>query len=319
MAWPALCSRLPAELFQHEVSAVVQLLSHFRPGAPGEGQRPDATDADERGPQRRLKNFFLSPFRTVFAHARLLGATTLSEVRGLYAGSVLGTFWIAIGPLFLLTLYGIIYAVIFRFRPMDMTQLGYILYICAGLMPFIGFATALGAGVASVSANKQILLNTVFPAELIPLRMVLVHSTTLVVGLGVVVLIDAILETFSPLTLLLPVLMLLQVMLVTGVVWILGLLNLVVRDVLQSMTFVILALLVVTPIAYTPSMVPALLAPVVYANPLAYYVVCYQHIIVLDALPPAALLFGAFLFGPLSFCGGFFLFQRAKQSFFDYV
>lgn len=282
-------------------------------GANADGAAPRASVGEA------FKDFLFRPFRVVAAHRRLLAATILSELRGLYAGSLLGMIWITVGPLLLLALYATIYAVIFRFRPSDMTQAGYVLYICAGLMPFIAFATALGAGATSLSANKQVLLNTVFPAELIPLRVVLVNSTTVVVGLGVVVAIDAALDVTSPLTLLIPVLVLFQVLFVSGVVWILGLLNLIVRDVQQSLTFVVLALLVITPIAYTPSMVPALLAPVIYANPLAYYVVCYQHIVVLNELPPTGMLAGALLAGPLSFCGGYLLFRHAKQSFFDYV
>lgn len=267
----------------------------------------------------RLSRFLAAPFRVVRTHRQLLFRTTVSELRGMYAGSVLGIMWVAVGPLLLLAVYATIYAVVFRFRPMGMTHTDYVLYICAGLMAFISFAGALSAGAGSLSSSKEVLLNTVFPAELIPFRVVLMNSTSLLVGIAVVVLVHSVLGATSPYTLLVPILVILQVLFVAGVVWLLALANLIMRDVQQSLNVVILALMIVTPIAYTPTMVPAILAPLIYVNPLAYYVVSYQYIIVMNELPPLVMLIGATVAGLGSFCGGYAVFRRAKHSFFDYV
>ncbi len=82
---------------------------------------------------------------------------------------------------------------------------------------------------------------------------------------------------------------------------------------------VTIALLIATPIAYTPEMVPPALRLLIYVNPLAYFVVSYQHILVLGELPQPEILVGAIVLGVVPFCGAFHVFQRAKRTFFDHA
>lgn len=259
------------------------------------------------------------PFTTIFKHRKILLRTALVDLKGLYAGSLLGVFWVGMGPFLLLCLYATIYVVIFRFRPTEMTQAAYVLYIFSGLVPFLAFSSSLGSGAASLSANKQVLLNTVFPAELVPLRAVLVNSVSLLAGLAIVLVVDAVLDQASPYALLLPVLVVLQVMFSAGVVWVVALANLVIRDIQQGLTYLTLALLIATPIAYTPDMIPATLQPLIWINPLAYYVICYQHVLVLNTLPPAGIMIAATVAACVSFAAGYRMFQHAKQVIFDYA
>lgn len=259
------------------------------------------------------------PFMTIFRHRKILLRTTLVDLKGLYAGSLLGIVWIGIGPLLLLCLYASIYLVIFRFRPTELTQVGYVLYIFSGLVPFLAFSSSLGSGAASLASNKQVLLNTVFPAELLPFRAVLVNSVSLLAGLVIVLVVDAALDQPSVWAMALPVLVVLQIMFTAGVIWVISLANLVVRDIQQSLTYVTLALLIATPIAYTPDMIPPTLQPLIWINPLAYYVICYQHVLVLNAMPPTWAMIAATIAALVSFTVGFRMFQHAKQVIFDYA
>ena len=256
---------------------------------------------------------------TIWRHRDLLWKTSLAELHGNYAGSLIGLAWLVLGPMVLLSLYASIYIVIFRVRPVALTQATYVLYIFSGLTPLLGFTGALAAGTMSLSANRQILLNTVFPAELIPLREVLTNSAALIVSLCLVCVLDAFVGRLSLLTLLVPALFVLQIMFVTGLVWILSLVNLVVRDVQMALNYVNLILLISSPIAYTPDMIPRALAPLVWLNPVAYFVMSYQRLIVMDALPSWHLLAGAVAFALASFFGGHYLFRRAKRVMVDYA
>lgn len=260
-----------------------------------------------------------NPFKTILRHRDLLIRTIASEVRQKYAGSVAGMFWLLLSPLLLMTLYSIIYILIFRVRPVLLTQTEYVLYIFSGLIPFLGFAEALNSGSSSLSLNKSILLNTVFPAELVPLRAVLASQATTLVGLALVIAGAIVLGKLSPMILLVPVVLLLQVMFVTGIVWLLALMSLVFRDIQQILTFVTMALLIVSPIAYTPDMVPAAVKLVIYVNPLSYFVIGFHHLIVFGQLPPPYITIATFVLGISSFSLGFWVFQRAKSVFFDYA
>ena len=252
-------------------------------------------------------------------HRRILLATALVEVRGRFAGSVGGLLWVMLGPLLLMTLYALIYAVIFRVRPPELSELEYVLYILCGLVPFIGFSEGLQAGTTSLSANKEILLNTVFPAELVPLRAVLVSTFSSISGLALLVIAGGAVGTTSWTMLLLPIVVVLQTMFLIGLVWVLALANLILRDIQQILTYLTIILLIASPIAYTPSMIPSLLRPLIYLNPLSYFVIATQHLMILGTLPPwdialigTALAVGMFLLGHWTFA-------RAKQVFFDYA
>lgn len=227
--------------------------------------------------------------------------------------------WLLIGPLVLILLYAAVYAVIFRVRPAGLTEAAYVVHVIAGLLPFLGFAAALNLGASSLAANRQILLNTVFPAELIPLRALFVGFGTTAMGLVLTLLVGLLVLEPSPAWLAVPALLVLMMMFVAGIVWLLSLLNLAMRDVQQLLQPTVLVLLIITPIAYTESMVPAALAPVIYLNPLAYYVMGFQQVLVTGALPGVHLLVVMVTLSVISFCGAFAVFNRVKRVVLDYV
>jgi lipopolysaccharide transport system permease protein len=111
----------------------------------------------------------------------------------------------------------------------------------------------------------------------------------------------------------------LQALFLLGVVWALSLVNVVLRDLQHGVTLLMMVLLVASPIAYVPDMVPARLRPLLALNPLAWFITAWQQILVLGRVPSAAHLvilvaisLGAF------FAGGWF-FARAKRMWIDYV
>jgi len=108
-------------------------------------------------------------------------------------------------------------------------------------------------------------------------------------------------------------------MALTGINWILSLLNVVFRDLTNLISAILMILLVASPIAYAPSMVPPQLQPLVVLNPFAYYVIAYQKVLVLGQLPTG---FDTVVLVVLSaglFALGSWFFPRAKRVLIDYV
>lgn len=255
----------------------------------------------------------------IMAYRRPLWRTTVSELRQRYAGSAMGLFWVVLAPGLLLALYACVFIYIYKTIPEGMDTMTYLIRLFAGLLPFLAFSDGLVNGSSAVSSNRAVLLNTVYPAELVPLRAVL--SGHAVAALGLVLVAVLALATGHPLRglLLLPVVLVLQIMFVCGVAWPLSLANLVVRDVQQALTFLCTALMIVSPIAYAPDSAPGPLKLLVYLNPVSYFVLTAQSLVATGSLPPAnvvvvmiALSVGAFLIG-------FRLFQRGKLAFWDYA
>lgn len=266
-----------------------------------------------------LGSFLLDPWRAILRHRELFLRTTLAEIRQRYAGLVIGRLWILLSPLLLMTLYSVIYIMVFQIRPIGLSQTEYVLYIFAGLIPFLGFVEALNAGTTSLSTNRAILLNTVFPAELIPLRAVVASQATTAVGFGMVI-IGALALGKTPTTLLAaPLVLFFQCMFVAGLVWVLSLTNLVLRDIQQTLSFLSMLLVIVSPISYTRDMVPPPFRMIIYLNPLSYFVISFQDLIVFGRLSSPSIAAVSAALALLSFGVGFGVFKRLKQVFFDYA
>jgi len=261
----------------------------------------------------------LLPFEAIWRHRAILINTSINEIRNQFAGSVLGSVWIVIGQFCVLVIYATMYVAIFRVRPADMSVYEYILYVFCGLTSFVPFSTALSAGTLSLVSNRAVLLNTVFPAELIPLRTVLVASASMPAGLVILALADALLSQMSWTTLLVPIVMILQVMFIAGLVWVLSLAALVVRDIQHIIQYAVMMLVVITPIAYTPSMVPEALKVVIYINPLSYFVISFQYLIILDRLPELPIVVPMLVLSVGMFVLGYTTVRRAKGAFYDYA
>lgn len=129
----------------------------------------------------------LPPFLIICRHHSLLYQTTLNEVRSRYAGSALGFLWLIIYPLLFLLTYAIVYLFIFKIRFPELSSYEYIIMIFCGLIPFLGFSEGLSLGVVSVVANSNLIKNTLFPIELVPVKSVLVGQATQISATGILI------------------------------------------------------------------------------------------------------------------------------------
>ena len=254
-----------------------------------------------------------------YAKREILGRTAIVELRRRYAGSVIGLAWVFLGPAILMGIYALIYGVVFKLKPQEFSSQEYIVYILAGLVPFLGFSEALTSGSASLVAQRDVLLSSIFPAELVPLRAVLVAFFAPVMGLAILLIADALVGHFSFWSLLVPIFIGLLLLFLFGVVWILSLANLVLRDIQQVISYVTMVALIASPIAYTPSMLPPGFSILIWLNPLSYFVIAVQELVVFDRFPPLVVVIGCLVLGVGSFVSGLYVFLRAKTVFFDYA
>ena len=244
----------------------------------------------------------------------------IHDIRQRYIGSVFGSIWVFLFPLMQLGIYAGLYSFVFKIRVPGLTEMGYVVLVFSGMVPLMAFNEALTAATSSLSANKNLLLNTVFPAELIPLRAALSGHVTSLVGLTVTLIVGfALGRTSWQAILLVPVFWLLLLMFAIGIGWIFSLFSLVARDIQHGLGLLVMLLFVLSPFAYTPEMVPAALKLIIYLNPLSYFVLTFQQLICYGTWPDPIAAGGAVILGIGSFFAGFSVFQRAKYVFFDYA
>lgn len=257
--------------------------------------------------------------RYILSHRKLLFRVTRNELAGRYAGSLLGLGWLVASPMIVLSIYAVVYLYIFRFSPTGLTEAQYALYIIAGLVVYLLTAEALSFGVSSVVANRALISNVVFPIDLVPVKAVLMAQPTMVVGTIAAIVTAVVVDTLSWWTLLVPVVWILQTLALVGAAWILSLLNVVLRDLTHAIAILLIILLIASPIAYTPEMVPDRLSILLAINPFAYYVVVYQELIVLGQSPTVVQIVGILLVSGVLFGVGGWFFARAKRALLDYV
>jgi lipopolysaccharide transport system permease protein len=258
--------------------------------------------------------------RLLVRHFPLLLRVVRNDLRARYAGSIIGVGWSVITPLLILGIYAAVYLFIFRIqRVAGLSGFQYVMFIFSGLVPFLATGEALSIGVTSVVADKAVLNNTVFPIDLVPVKPVITSQVVMTAGMTVLIAGLAFSGNLHWTIILLPVLWFGMAMALTGINWILSLLNVVFRDLTNLISAILMILLVASPIAYAPSMVPPQLQPLVVLNPFAYYVIAYQKVLVLGQLPTG---FDTVVLVVLSaglFALGSWFFPRAKRVLIDYV
>ena len=249
---------------------------------------------------------------------RILWATTFVEFRRRYAGNILGWLWAPLYSLLFLAMYGFVFVFVFGASHLEFTQYEYMVYIFCGLVPYFGFADALNNATGSIRANIALIQNTVFPAELIPLRQLLVSSIGLSMSLGILVVLALPTEFLGWHMLYLPVSFALLLLASLGLAWLMSAIAALVPDIRQLVQLVTLGLLFTSPIAFQLSQLEGTARIVALANPLTYLIESFRFAII--GMRDTPLWTDAVVAGvaiPVAaLCGAFF--RRLKPLFSDY-
>lgn len=257
--------------------------------------------------------------RYLVSHRSLLWRIASNELRARYAGSHLGNVWVVLTPALLLVVYALTYVAILKIRLAGLSEWEYVIFIFSGLVPYLMTAEALVSGATSVIANKSVLNNTVFPIDLAPVKVVLIAQATMVTGMTVTLVGAALIGTLRWTIVLLPAIWLLNIVALIGVNWFISLLNVIFRDIQNFLTPLLMIMLIISPIAYTPEIVPDSLKPLILLNPFAYFVVAYQQVIVLGIAPRLDHALALVALALVPFIAGSWFFARAKRVIVDYV
>ena len=191
--------------------------------------------------------------------------------------------------------------------------------IFCGLIPFLGFAEALSTGVTSVTGNASLIKNTLFPIELVPVKTVFAGQCTQVAGTCMLLVAVTVVGRLTPWALLLPLIWVSQLLFTVGLIWILSSLNVYIRDLGNLVGVAILVLMIGSPIAWTPEMIPASLKPFMALNPLYYLIISYQDCLMQGMFPREGILWVFLVISLVTFFAGGWFFRRMKRMFADNV
>lgn len=268
---------------------------------------------------RKLLSGFVAPVRLLYNYRKNVLSSLSEELRQRYAGTLLGVFWAILYPLCLMSIYATLYVLVFRVRPAGLDSVGYTFLVLSGLIPLLCFAETFSTSASSLISNQALLLNTVFPVELLPVRSVLAGQVTMLMALCILVTISLWFGRIQWWGLfLIPVYWALLILFLVGISWTVSLLTLAFRDLSHAIGLINMIVVIASPAAYTAEMVPAGLKLIIYINPLSYFVRSFQSLICYGKLPSQLDTIVCVVLATTVFFASYHFHLRMKHAFIEY-
>ena len=234
-----------------------------------------------------------------------------------YAGSVGGMAWALVNPLVLCGIYTFVFSTILKIGAPAGFHGNYTEFLLAGLLPWIGFQEAVTRGSAAVTDQAHLVKKLAFPPELLVLANL---GSALVLQFAAVSFL-AVYAALRPGGSLRPDLVLagflLELLVLVGPVLALAALQVLFRDLSQTLGPMLMIVFYLSPILYPESSVPRGATPFLVLNPVRDVAALFRAGLFgapAPAAPRLALL--AVVFGFVAW-GGLTFFRRCRRSFSD--
>ena len=241
----------------------------------------------------------------------------LRDVKLRYRQTALGVIWVVLQPL----VAGLIFALIFgRFAGLPSEGIPYLPYAFAALLPWNLFAGSVQRAGNSLVSDARLIQKVYFPRMLIPIASCGAVLVDFLVSF-VVMLVMLAIYSFAPgwrLLMLLP-LLLLALVVSLGVSLFFSALNVHYRDFMYALPFVVQVWLYLSPVVYSPSLIPERLRPLFELNPLVGLIEGFRWALLGGRPFPAAALTASLVTGVLLFLCGALVFNRVERNFADVV
>jgi len=250
----------------------------------------------------------------------LIMAMIRREVVGRYKGSVLGLLWSFFHPLLMLSVYTLVFGVVFKSRwgggAGSNTEFALVLF--AGLIVFNLFSECFTRAPSLILAHVNYVKKVVFPLEILPVAVLgaaLFHTavSTLVWACAY----SLFFGLPHPTLLLLPVVLSPLCLVIIGVSWMLAALGVYLRDVTQFVGVVNTVLMFLSAIFYPLDALPGFMKKIAVLNPLVIPIEQARNVMYWGKLPDWWQL-GIYCIASVV-CAwlGFVFFQKARKGFAD--
>jgi lipopolysaccharide transport system permease protein len=236
------------------------------------------------------------------------------DIKVRYKQTALGVIWVILQPLFMMGAFSLIFG---KIAKMPTDGLPYALFYLAALVPWNTFATAVNQSALSMESNAQLISKVYFPRLVVPGAIVFGSFVDFAIGWGMLNLVAIAMGYWHWLLLAMtPVLMLIQGCTALGIGLVLAALNAQYRDVRHAIGFLVQVMMLLTPVIYPASRLPAWALGWIFLNPMAAVVTTYRDTLKGSAIdfPLVAL---SLLTSVLYLCAGLWFFRKREQRLAD--
>jgi lipopolysaccharide transport system permease protein len=263
---------------------------------------------------------FFAGLASAWRHRELVVRLTMGELLSAYRGSLFGWFWLVAGPLGLLAFYSVSTAAIRNNAPLTDGggYLAYPLFIFCGLIYFQTFSELLLRAPGMLAGHVAMLKKTMFPMETLAWIALVRSSISTLVLLGILISFSIVVRGYpAPAIVLLPIIFGSFCLTMLGMIWVLSIIGVFVRDLSYFIGSIMPALLLATPLFYSPSDIPEGVRPLLYLNPLTFYIEATRDILVRGDFPNWPNLVGAMTLAVITFRLGYGFFIYARHRAVD--
>jgi homopolymeric O-antigen transport system permease protein len=205
----------------------------------------------------------------LFAYRSLVKYLVLKEIKVRSRGSYLGVAWTLMNPLLTIVMYFVVFQYIFLVNIPN-----FLAFFLVGFLMWVFFSRTVTAAATCILDNEAIIKKSAFPLETLPLSVVLHHLFHHTMALGIALPLMVIFWGAKLSVNLLWVFVVLGafVCFTLAVALWLSTIGLFFRDARDILDVGLPVLMWATPIFYAPEMAPAVLRPVLVANPVTSFI-----------------------------------------------
>lgn len=276
-----------------------------------------ATDARRCQRIQPSKGWVSLQFKELWAYRELLYFLIWRDIKVRYKQTALGASWAIIQPFSTMVVFSLFFGKLGKI-PSD--GIPYPIFSYAALVPWMFFATGVGASSNSVVGSSNLIRKVYFPRLIIPCATVLSGIVDFALAFLVLIAMMLYYNLFPTLNVLwLPAFLLLACLSSLGVGLWLSSLNVKYRDVRYVVPFITQLWMFATPIAYPSSLLPGAWRTVYALNPMVGVVEGFRWALLgTGSLDPRPVLLSAMVALLVAITGAFY-FRRTERTFADIV
>jgi lipopolysaccharide transport system permease protein len=259
---------------------------------------------------------YLLQLKELYRYRGLIWNLVVRELKARYRGSMLGFMWSFLNPLLLMSVYSLVFSIYLRFGMEN-----YVVFVLSGLLPWLWFSSSLLEASSSILAGGNLIKKVLFPAEVLPLVVVLSNFINFLLSIPILMLFVIGFKRPIGLALLtLPIVIVIQMFFTVGLAFMFSALCVHYRDVQHVLANFLTLWFFLTPVVYPLSNIPKHYQfIVVNFNPVAPLVLAYQGIFYDGRLPNFLQLSGIAAMAVVIYLLGSTVFERYRGIFAEEV
>ena len=195
----------------------------------------------------------ISPIKALIQYRHLLWELAIKDIKVRYRSPILGFFWSILAPLITVLIFKFIFSTILKAR---VENYPFFIYLMTAIFPWMYFSTSIDSSVECIFNNRELIKNTYFPRQIIPVSVVLANLINFLPALIVMILFLLLFKMkFTIFIFLVPAVIFLQTIFTIGCALIVSSLQVKIRDIKYIVQLLLMIWFYLSPVFYSLTMV----------------------------------------------------------------